>query len=65
MNALAVCDRKIHQIKKSISSMQMETKKDWKALLPEVVKGINESPTEGTLGKAPEDVAGDDIKLVD
>ena len=45
--------------------MQMETKKDWKALLPEVVKGINESPTEGALGKAPEDVAKDELDSFD
>ena len=38
LNALAVCDRKIQQIKKAISSMQMESKKDWKELLPNVVK---------------------------
>ena len=65
LNALAGCDRKIQQIKKSISSMQMETKKDWKQLLPEVVKGINESPSEGALGKAHEDVAKDELAIFD
>ncbi len=30
-------------------------KSDWKDLLPEVVACINEPPSEGTLGNAPED----------
>ena len=47
---MAVCDRNLQQIKKDISSMQMESKKDWKELLPSVANGINESSTEGALG---------------
>ena len=65
LNALAVCDRKIQQIKKAISSMQMEQKKGWKELLPNVVKGINESPTEGALGRAPEDVRDNELAIFD
>ena len=64
-NALAVVDRKIQQIKKAISSMQMENNSPWRTLLPKVVAGINESPSEALMGKAPADVAGNENAIFD
>ena len=65
LNALATCDRKIQQIKKAISSMQMENNSPWRELLPKVVAGINESPSEALMGKAPADVAGNENAIFD
>ena len=45
--------------------MHMESKKGWKELLLEVVKGLSQSPTEGALGKAPEDVAKSELAIFD
>ena len=45
--------------------MQMEDKRGWKELLPQVVKGINEAPSEALLGKAPEDVVGNEVAVFD
>ena len=46
-NALAVVDRKIQQIKTAISGRMMEEgEEDWKKLLPDVVKALNEAPSD-------------------
>ena len=65
MNALATVDRKIQQIKKAIASMQMEQNTPWRELLPKVVAGINESPSEALMGKAPVDVEGSENAIFD
>ncbi len=63
-NALAVVDRKIQQIKKAISGRIMEEgEQGWKALLPDVVKALNETPTDALQGKSPEDI--DDVAAFD
>ena len=64
LNALGVVDRKIQQAKKAIASMQMEQNTSWRELLPKVVAGINESPSEALMGKAPADVAGNELSLI-
>ena len=65
LNALATADRKIQQIKKAIASMQMEQNTSWRELLPKVVKGINESPSEALMDKAPADVASSENAIFD
>ena len=33
---------------------------DWVELMPDIVKGLNEAPTEALRGKAPEDIKSED-----
>ena len=54
-NALAVCDRKIQQIKTAISQRWIEEgEKDWRTILPDIVRALNETPTEALQGQAPD-----------
>ena len=62
-NALAVVDRKIQQIKVAISGRQMEKDEDWKLLLPDIVKALNETPTDALLGKSADEI--DDVAEFD
>ena len=32
----------------------------WTRLLPDIIKGLNESPTDALHGKAPEDIMGEE-----
>ena len=65
VNSIATVDRKIGQIKKAISGAMMEEEMskvnlDWVELMPDIVKGLNEAPTEALRGKAPEDIKSED-----
>ena len=61
INALAVADRKIQQLKKAISGAMMEDETaHWIRLVPDIVTGLNESPTEALHGKAPEDIQSEE-----
>ena len=65
VNSIATVDRKIGQIKKAISGAMMEEEMskvnlDWAELMPDIVKGLNEAPTEALRGKAPEDIKSED-----
>jgi len=54
-NALAVVDRKIQQIKTAISQRWIEEgEKDWRTILPDIVRALNETPTEALQGQAPD-----------
>ena len=57
-NALAVVDRKIQQIKTAISERMIEegANTDWRTILPDIVKALNETPTEALHGHAPDDI---------
>ena len=65
VNSIAVVDRKIQSIKKAISGAMMEetmgtVNVHWIRLLPDIVAGLNESPTDALHGKAPVDVKGEE-----
>ena len=54
-NALAVVDRKIQQIKTAISQRWIEEgEKDWREILPDIVRALNETPSEALQGQAPD-----------
>ena len=53
-NALAVVDRKIQQIKTAIAARQIDTNDtDWKTILPDIVRGLNDAPSDALQGQAP------------
>ena len=65
VNSIAVVDRKIQSIKKAISGAMMEETMSevnvhWIRVLPDIVAGLNESPTDALHGKAPVDVKGEE-----
>ena len=64
LNGLAAVDRKIQQIKTAISGRMMEEGlKDWHPLLADVVKALNEAPSDALHGKAPDAI--DDVAEFD